>query len=83
MARGIPVVASRTGGLVELLEGGAGLLVPPRDAAALAAGIEELLDAPSMRASLARAARVRVRDFDAPGMADRVVQVYRSALGDS
>lgn len=83
MARGVPVVASRTGGLVELLEGGAGLLVPPRDAAALAAGIAELLDAPAMHASLARAAHARVMDFDAPGMADKVVQVYRSALGDT
>jgi len=83
MALGIPVVASRTGGLTELLDGGAGLLVPPHDVAALAEGIAALLDAPDRRANLVRAARARVMEFDAPGMADRVVEVYRSALGDT
>ncbi len=83
MALGIPVVASRTGGLTELLEGGAGVLVPPHDAPALAAGIEGLLAAPDERAKVARAARARVTEYDASGMTDRVVKVYRSALGDT
>jgi glycosyltransferase involved in cell wall biosynthesis len=83
MARGIPVLASGTGGLTELLGGGAGRLVPPHDALALATNIEALLDHPATRADLARLARARVAEYDAPGMADRVVQVYRSALGDT
>jgi glycosyltransferase involved in cell wall biosynthesis len=83
MARGTPVVASRTGGLEELLDHGAGMLVAPRDSVALAAAIETLLDAPDRRAEIARAARLRVTEYDAPGMAERVVQVYRSALGDT
>lgn len=82
MARGTPVIASRTGGLVELLDGGAGLLVPPRDSTSLAEAIEALLEAPDRRADFAHAARVRITEYDAPGMAERVVQVYRSALGD-
>ncbi len=83
MARGTPVVASRTGGLVELLDAGAGVLVPPRDGVALAEAIESLLRAPTRRADLVRTARARVSEYDAPGMAESMVQVYRSALGDT
>ncbi len=83
MARGTPVVASRTGGLVELLDAGAGVLVPPRDSASLAEAIESLLKAPSRREDLARNARARVAEYDAPGMAESMMQVYRSALGDT
>jgi glycosyltransferase involved in cell wall biosynthesis len=83
MALGIPVVASRTGGLTELLGGGAGLLVPPGDASALATAIEQLLTTPGLCTEVAGAARVRVAQFDAPGMAEKVAEVYRSALGDT
>ena len=83
MALGVPVVASDTGGLTELLDGGAGMLVPPKDPVALAAAIEMLLASQQLRTEIAAAARARVAEFDAPGMADRVVEVYRSALGDT
>ena len=44
MAAGKPLVATRVGGLPDLVEDGvSGLLVPPRDPAALAAGISSLL----------------------------------------
>jgi glycosyltransferase involved in cell wall biosynthesis len=82
MALGTPVIASETGGLTELVGGGAGMLVSPRDPAALALAIDRLLAAPALRAEIIRAARARVAEFDAPAMADRVAEVYRSALGD-
>jgi glycosyltransferase involved in cell wall biosynthesis len=44
-AAGVPVIASRIGGLTELIsEGESGLLVPPRDPAAWAEAVERLLD---------------------------------------
>jgi colanic acid/amylovoran biosynthesis glycosyltransferase len=43
MARGVPVVSTTTGGISELLHGGAGVLVPPGDPIALADAIAELL----------------------------------------
>lgn len=42
LAAGLPVVASRTGGVPEILPAGAGVLVPPGDATALHAALEGL-----------------------------------------
>ncbi len=82
MAIGIPVIGSDTGGLSELIGGGAGVLVPPANAALLAAAITTVLRDPDLVASILGIARVRVATYDATAMADRVVEVYRSALGD-
>jgi glycosyltransferase involved in cell wall biosynthesis len=55
MAAGVPVVASRVGGIPELVDDGrTGLLVPPGDARALAAALRLLLESPQRRAALAR-----------------------------
>jgi colanic acid/amylovoran biosynthesis glycosyltransferase len=65
MAHGVPVVSTRTGGLPELLEGGAGLLVPPADAEALAGALAGVLDSATLRAELGRAGRRRIAEqFD-------------------
>ena len=80
MALGTPVVASAAGGLGELLGGGAGLLVPPGNAAAFAGAIERVLTDPAFRGAMVREARARVVLYDAPKVADRVAEVYRSAL---
>ncbi|OHB78894.1 MAG: hypothetical protein A2V98_01580 [Planctomycetes bacterium RBG_16_64_12] len=66
MASGVPVVASRLSGIPELVEDGVnGLLVPPRDAQALAETLARLADDPVLRRELAEAARRRVEhDFD-------------------
>lgn len=50
MFAGKPVIASRLGGLVEIVEdGSSGLLTPPRDATALARAIEQLALDPALR----------------------------------
>lgn len=61
MAAGLPVVASRVGGLPELVvEGETGFLVPPGDPSALADAIGRLLDDPQLRERLGSAGRARV-----------------------
>jgi len=69
LARGVPVLASEVGGVSEALgEGGAGLLVPPGDAAALGAALRRWLSDAELRARLRRAARERrasLRGWDA------------------
>jgi glycosyltransferase involved in cell wall biosynthesis len=58
MAAGLPVVATRMGGIPEAVrDGETGLLVPPRDAAALAAAVKSLLDDPGRREAMGRAGR--------------------------
>ncbi len=65
MAYGIPVVGTRTGGIPELLEGGAGQIVPDKDPAALADAIERYVRDPLFAAEVARRGRQRVCDsFD-------------------
>lgn len=54
MAAGVPLVASRTGGIPELVEEGrTGMLVPPGDARALANALRLLLDDPGLRGAMA------------------------------
>jgi len=61
MAGGVPVVATAVGGNPEVIEDGVtGLLVPPRDAGALARGICLLLEDRVLAARLGRAGRQRV-----------------------
>ena len=60
MAHGLPVVASRHGGLVEIVEHEAtGLLVPPGDGEALASALARLEAAPELRRSWGEAGRGR------------------------
>jgi glycosyltransferase involved in cell wall biosynthesis len=67
MAMEMPVISTGISGIPELIKHREnGLLVPQRDAAALAEAIGELLDNPGLRHKLGRAARVTIcRNFDA------------------
>jgi len=60
MAYGVPVIATKTGGIPELLDDGAGLLVPPKDPKALAEAIARLATDPTLRRALGSAGRRRV-----------------------
>jgi colanic acid/amylovoran biosynthesis glycosyltransferase len=65
MALGTPVVASDVAGIPDALGQGRGVLVPPRDAGALAAAIAALLDDPREQDRIAEAARRRAeREYD-------------------
>jgi glycosyltransferase involved in cell wall biosynthesis len=83
MAFGRPVVAAAGGALLELVtDGETGLLVPPRDAAALRDAVERLLADPELRERLGRAARARARErFGWDAVLERTLEVYRLAVG--
>jgi glycosyltransferase involved in cell wall biosynthesis len=81
MAAGVPVVATRVGGVPELMPEGTGQLVPPGDAAALAAAIGRLLDDPALASRQAAAARAHVeRTGGADRMVDRTLALYEALL---
>ncbi|MCL4543836.1 MAG: glycosyltransferase family 4 protein [Chloroflexi bacterium] len=63
MATGVPVIGSTTGSIPEIIRDGVdGLLVRPRDVAALAAAAGDLLDNPERRARLSRAGAAQARE---------------------
>lgn len=61
LAAGVPAIGTNTGGIPELLHDGAGLLVPDRDAVALADAIELLIGDPHERAAMIERGYERVR----------------------
>jgi glycosyltransferase involved in cell wall biosynthesis len=82
MAAGVPVVATRVGGIPELAPPGTAVLVAPGDAAALAAAVERLLDDPAHTAAQVAAARDHVqRHGSADAMIRRTRELYGRLLG--
>jgi glycosyltransferase involved in cell wall biosynthesis len=73
-----PVVATNVGGIPDLVvDGVTGILVPPRDPAALAAAISGLLDDPDLRRRFGEAGRARRRsEFDISNTVRRVEDLY-------
>ena len=80
MALGIPVASTTAGGLPEMLGGGAGVLAPPGDPAALAEAVARLLTEPGLASSVAARATEAVECFTAARMAEAVRSVYRSCV---
>jgi glycosyltransferase involved in cell wall biosynthesis len=79
MAAGNAIVASRTGGVPEVLAGGRhGVLVEPASDDDLAQALVSLLTDPSRRAELAESARSRAESFDARTTATRSREIYAS-----
>ena len=79
MATGTPVVASDLEAFRRVLnDGAAGVLVPVRDAGALAAGLGALLLDPRRREQLAAAGRRAVRAYDWSTVTRQVVEVYET-----
>jgi glycosyltransferase involved in cell wall biosynthesis len=81
MAYGRAVVASAVGGLRDAVDDGVnGLLVPPRDVAALRAAIERLLADADLRERLGRAAREKaLREWSPAAAGDALLAAYADA----
>jgi glycosyltransferase involved in cell wall biosynthesis len=81
LASGMPCVGSRVGGIPDGLCPEWGALVEPDDPRALADSILELIDSPSRRQAMGRAAAAGVRaEYDWPVVARRILAVYRAVL---
>ena len=78
MIRGVPVVATRVGGIPDLLEAGGGIMVRPGDPSAIATAVRQVLTDQPLRESLVNTARRKGERFSVAAMADQVVTVYRS-----
>jgi 2-deoxystreptamine N-acetyl-D-glucosaminyltransferase/2-deoxystreptamine glucosyltransferase len=78
MQAGLPVVASETGGIPEVIEDGVnGMLVAPGEPEALARAIDRLLADRGLARRLSERAKERAKDYDWEVLAERVLRVYR------
>ena len=80
MACGLPLVASRTGGLVDMVRDGEdGFLVPPAQVDALGGRLVELLANPAKARTMGEAAKERAAEFSARVVVGRIEAVYERA----
>lgn len=84
MACGKPVVATRVGGIPELVRDGVeGILVEPGDTRGLAMAIRRLLENPDERARMGASGLERARSFSWDATAKKVLEKYREVLSSS
>lgn len=82
MMMGQPIIASRIGGLPDIvIDGETGFLVPPGDPQALREAVQCLLDDPVRRERMGTMAKQRVVAFQAKTVVPRIEQVYHEVLG--
>jgi glycosyltransferase involved in cell wall biosynthesis len=80
-ALGLPIVATRVGGIPEVFADGVdAVLVPPGSAHALADAVEAVARDPARRASLGAAAARRAAEFDVARAVARIEAVYREVV---
>src|SRR5262245_36382024 len=81
MAIGLPCIATDVGGVREVMNGGAGILVPPANVKALVAAMELLIARPEIGAELGAAARKRVeQQFSLSRCADDHVRLWSKIM---
>ncbi|HWA41288.1 MAG TPA: glycosyltransferase [Gemmatimonadales bacterium] len=82
LALDLPVVATRSGGVEDILQNGAGLLVPVGDAQALAQAVARMLDDAELRRRTVEAGRAAVTRFGVTAMAAAMRTVYDSVAAN-
>lgn len=81
MAMGCPIIASRIGGLIDIVaDGETGFLVSPGDVEALRKTTQSLLDNPMQREQMGVKAREKVVRFQAKSVVARIEDVYRKLV---
>jgi phosphatidylinositol alpha-1,6-mannosyltransferase len=82
MAAGLPVVACRAAAIPEVVDDGVtGVLVPPRDPAALAGAIHPLLEGREMREAMGDKGRRAVTRFTPERVAAHLLEAVESRIG--
>jgi glycosyltransferase involved in cell wall biosynthesis len=81
MAAGLPIVASRVGGIPDLVKDGEnGLLVPPADASALGKVISDILTDKEKRNRMGAAGKKMCRPYSVEAMVEQIDDLYRELL---
>jgi glycosyltransferase involved in cell wall biosynthesis len=81
MAAGLPIVASRVGGIPDLVEDGKnGLLVAPADASALEKVISVLLKDETQRNRMGKTGKQMCLDYSTEAMVERIDNLYKALV---
>jgi glycosyltransferase involved in cell wall biosynthesis len=81
MAAGVPIVASRVGGVPDVVGDGEAVLVAPENTAALAEGLRLILEAPATAAAMAERAHRRLEiEFSTAAWLGRHEELYRALI---
>ena len=81
MACGVPIVASKIGGVPDVVKDGEnGLLVQPRDSGALADAIIYLLENEDVRERMGKNGRVKVENYSWDKIAEETEKIYEAVL---
>lgn len=82
MALGLPVVATKVGGIPDIIDDGKnGLLVQSKDSITLCKAIEKILDHPALAAELKRNGEKRITDFDIIKIVEKIENIYLRLIG--
>lgn len=80
LACGVPVVASRTGGLAEIMDGDHGLTIEPGDAQQLADSVARILDDDDVRARLSQAGPIAAAPHSAMRQAKKTLEALEQIV---
>lgn len=78
MSRGVPVVATRVGGIPDILGQGGGVMVKPGEPAELASAVRRVLGDAELRQQLTMRGHEELSRFSPATVAEQVLSVYRS-----
>ena len=81
MARGLPIVATRVGGISDTVQHGVnGFIAPVRGVSEIAAALETLVNNPVLRERMGEASLARSRKFSVDRMVDQTVAFYEQVI---
>jgi glycosyltransferase involved in cell wall biosynthesis len=81
-ACGVPVVASRVGGLIDIIEENVtGIFAEPDDLTTFRKAIQELVDDSIKRTNMGASARKRIeRNFEISNISQKIIELYKKGL---
>lgn len=82
MASGLPIVATRVGGIPDIISPSEGILVPPGDVASLSSSLLFLLENDNVRVKLGQNARKRAESYSWKKIAQRTISLYERLLAN-
>lgn len=78
MSFGLPIIATRVGGIPEIIQDQKnGLLIPPKNPTALAQAIETLIKNPNLKNQIARQAKIDIKKHSLENMVAQIDNLYK------